>query len=257
MLSNTRQKRTRAIILIFSSTGIRVSALCGLKMRDVSTVENSKCKCFTIYAGEIEQYFAFLTPEASKALDDYLQERIDTGEKFDDDTPLITINEGYNRQKIKNRAITRPAISNIFETLFRKQKRTRDRGGRFEISTIHGFRKTFNKALKMRDGCNLSICEKLMGHSVTISLDNAYLPVDEKELFVEFEKAIPDLTIREDERSLLRIEALEKDRKSEEDKEKENQILREEMVVLKLRMERFENSKEIPKSKPKQRSKGE
>jgi len=47
----------------------------------------------------------------------------------------------------------------------------------------------------MRTGCNLSICEKLMSHSVTIPLDNSYLPMEKEELFVEFEKAIPELTI--------------------------------------------------------------
>ena len=247
LISNTRKKRSKAIILILSSTGCRVGALCGLKMGDIFDTPNEQCKCLRFYYGTTEEYYGFLTPEATKSLHDYLQERIDNGEKLESDKPVVTLFENYGHSSggiIK--PVTRIAISNVISTIFRNAKnRPRDASGRYSIPTTHGFRKFFNKTMKMRMDVNLSVCEKLMGHFITISLDNAYLPLGKDELFVEFEKAIPDLTIREDERHLIRISELESQRKLEEYKEKENQYLKEEMDILKLRIQRMELSHEL------------
>jgi len=51
--------------------------------------------------------------------------------------------------------------------------------------------------MKLRKDCNLSLSEKLMGHSVTVGLDNHYLPVTNESLFDEFRNAIPELIIEE------------------------------------------------------------
>ena len=246
MLENTTKKRGKAMVLIFASTGCRVGGLIDLTMKDISDIPNTDCKCLRFYTGFPEEYYSFLTTEATKYLYEYFQERIDNGEKFTDDTPIISSYERYNVKYttpiLTSKPMTRLAISHALEHMLKKQKRSRDVGGRFCIPTTHGFRKYFNRTLKMREGCNISVCEKLMGHSVTISLDNSYLPMDKEELFAEFEKAIPDLTIREDERQLLRINQLEKDRKLEEDKEKENKLLKEQMEILKLRIQRMKLS---------------
>ena len=249
MLENTTKKRGKAMVLLFASTGCRVGGLIELTMKDISDAPNDTCKCLRFYTGSPEEYYSFLTPEATKYLYEYFKERIDNGEKLTDDTPIISSYERYNVKyndqfPITSKPMTRLAVSHALEHMLKKQQRSRDVGGRFSIPTTHGFRKYFNRTLKMRDGCNISICEKLMGHSVTISLDNSYLPLTREELFVEFQKAIPDLTIREDERQLLQIIQLEKDRKSEEDKEKENKLLKEEMEILKLRIQRMELSHE-------------
>lgn len=247
MLENTNKRRSKAIILIFTSTGIRVGGLCDLQIKDLLDSPREDCKCLRIYADEKEEYFTFLTPESTKALEDYLQERIDSGEKLTPNKPLISQFENYGHGKTNSLKMTRIAVTNVFTTIFRHKKegRVKDKGGNFSIPTLHGTRKYFNKTMKMREGCNLSVCEKLMGHSTTIKLDDSYLPVTREELFKEFEKAIPYLTIGEEERQLLRIAELEKERKSEQDKTKENQLLNEEMAVLKLRMERMESTKEI------------
>jgi len=49
-----------------------------------------------------------------------------------------------------------------------------------------------------------------MGHSVTIQLDNNYLPVSVERLFSEFKKAIPALTIDKSEQLKIKNEILEK-----------------------------------------------
>ena len=61
--------------------------------------------------------------------------------------------------------------------------------------------------MKDRSNSNLSLCEKLMGHSVTIPLDNNYAPFSKEKLFEEFRKAIPSLIISDVERKQAFIES--------------------------------------------------
>lgn len=249
MLDHTNKNRGKALVLIFASTGCRVGGLMELKMGDLLDVPDSECKCLRFYNGSIEEYYGFLTPEASRALNDYLQERIDSGEKLTDDLPLITrygkYNLKYNNDNpTKSQPMTRLAITHTLEYML-KGDRPRDVGGRFSIPTTHGFRKYFNRTMKIREGCNISICEKLMGHSVTVTLDNNYLPLEREELFKEFQKAIPELTISAEERQALRIKELEEERRKEKDSKIRNELLQEELQILKLKVERMVNSRDI------------
>ena len=65
--------------------------------------------------------------------------------------------------------------------------------------------------MKDRSDSNLSLCEKLMGHSVTIPLDNHYAPFSKEKLFEEFRKAIPELTVSDVERKQTLIESQKKE----------------------------------------------
>ncbi|MBL7015698.1 MAG: site-specific integrase [Nitrosopumilus sp.] len=247
MLDNTRKKRTKAIVMIFSSTGCRVGGLIGLKVGDILDVEkNAQSKCLRFYTNEKEEYYGFLTPEATRMVYEYLEERQNNGERITDDSPVISLyeNYGHNIRRVSKNA-TRLAVSNSIQTIFRNHPKKRGMNGRYLIPTTHGFRKYFNRTMKMREGVNLSVCEKLLGHSTTIKLDNSYLPVSKDELFLEFEKAIPELTIRADERHALRIADLEKEKQSHEDKTIQNKLLQEELEVVKLKIERIENSKNV------------
>ena len=68
--------------------------------------------------------------------------------------------------------------------------------------------------MKSRHDCNLSLCEKLMGHSVTIPMDNHYGTFSNEQIFEEYKKAIPELTISDEERQKVQIQ--NKNKKLEE-----------------------------------------
>lgn len=74
MLELTTSLRNKAVISLFASTGCRVGAIPDLKLQDVSEMPDG-CKCVIFYRREPEGYIGFLTPEASRALDLYLQKR--------------------------------------------------------------------------------------------------------------------------------------------------------------------------------------
>jgi thymidylate synthase len=116
----------------------------------------------------------------------------------------------------------RSAISQTAKSLNRNKV-----GSRYTVPTLHGLRKYFNMVMKIRENTNLSLCEKLMGHSVTVSLDNHYLPVTKEQLFAEYKRAIPELTISNDERNNLLIENQKQKLSELEELKKENEEIKE------------------------------
>jgi site-specific recombinase XerD len=249
MLSNSKKKRSKALVLTFISSGMRLGGLVGLTMKDIIDIPNSECKCLTVYHDENEEYLTFLTPESVKALNEYFQERLNAGETFTDETPVFARNENQvrshsktKRQSIISNRMSVSAVSHSIQYMLASQERPKEKGGRYKTQITYGFRKYFNTVLKLNPTCNISIAEKIFGHSVSIKLDNHYLPLGMDELFKEFQKNIVELTIGEEERQLLRIKELEIEKANEKDKTHENKLLKEQLEILKLRMERMELS---------------
>ena len=84
------------------------------------------------------------------------------------------------------------------------------KGKRYDKAAIYGFRKRFNTILKLNNDVNSNIAEKLMAHKR--GLDGTYLQPTKEECFTEFVKAIPFLTISDDERIRLENQALKKEK---------------------------------------------
>ena len=84
-------------------------------------------------------------------------------------------------------------------------------------------RKRFNTIVKLRPDCNLSLAERLLGHSQTIKLDNAYFKPTDDQLFEEYLKALPDLMI--DEKYRLRGELEQAENKIDELQSSKERIL--------------------------------
>ena len=74
-------------------------------------------------------------------------------------------------------------------------------GPRYNIQQDHGFRKRFNTIMKLNNSINSNLVEKMMGHKR--GLDGVYFTPTVDQLFDEFKKAIPDLTIDDSERITL------------------------------------------------------
>jgi len=219
MLSSTRKKRTKACILILSSTGCRAMALCELKMKDIENYKDG-CKIITFYSGDPSEYVGFLTPESSKALDDYIEERIQAHERITPDSPLIR--DSYSMGSLPAKMINNAMLQEMIGMTLSDVKRKKGSSGRYNIPITGGFRKFFNLTMKLQEKANISLVEKLIGHSVTVGLDNYYLPASTEKLFEEFQKNIPNLTINDSER--LRVENELKQKEIEELKSDKKRI---------------------------------
>jgi len=205
MLSNTNKKRTKALILFLSSTGCRVGVIPELKLGQVTNYEN--CKQVVCYAGDKEEYVTFMTPEASKAFDDYLEERQQDRERLDSDSPAFRKN--YSMGSTPAQPVSVDIIRSSIMLSCKDIKKTKT-GTRYNIPALHGLRKFFDITMKDRHDNNLSKTEKMMGHSVTIPLDNSYAPFSNEKLFEEYKRAIPELTISSEERLKMENEYKQK-----------------------------------------------
>jgi integrase/recombinase XerD len=198
MLEYNTNKRNKAIIHFLASTGARIGVFnYPLQMKHLRDMGDG-CMGVLLYADEPEEYWSFLTPEAVNALNDYHEDRKKDNERFDSDTPVFRSKYRLGIEKpIQVRKGV--AVSMMHRSINRSGvKRTRVHRN-FDIQMDHGFRKRFNIILKLENSINSNIAEKIMGHSVSIPLDGTYLPSQDSRViekcFVEFKKAIPELTI--------------------------------------------------------------
>jgi len=210
MLKSTTRLRSKALVLFFASTGARPASITDPVLRLKHIEEMSQdCKAVRIYDGSKYGYWAFLTPEASQALDHYLHSRKLNGENLSQESPVFA---NYNKPNptMKNDYLSAKSVRNIMKNLIKASgiERTKE-GNRFDKATVYGFRKRFNTILKLNNDINFNIAEKLMAHKR--GLDGSYLKPTKEEYFAEFRKAIPELTIDQTERQKVII-----DKKNEE-----------------------------------------
>ena len=186
MLEVSPKLRTKALIHFFNSTGIRPNALHDpiVKLSDLIELPDG-CQTIMLYKDSKEEYWSFLTPEAVKSINNYIRSRKLNGEHFDDDSPLFE-NKG---KPIKHRAIRHILTRVINNAVIERSKK----GNRYDKALVYGFRKRFNTILKISDGLNPNIAEKLMAHKR--GLDGVYLKPTMEECHKEFIKAIPELII--------------------------------------------------------------
>ncbi|MDE1829445.1 MAG: tyrosine-type recombinase/integrase [Thaumarchaeota archaeon] len=191
-----KSKRNKALIHFLTSTGCRVGAIPDVKLKHFSQEED--CKSILFYEGSAQEYYGFLTPEASNALDSYLEERRKDNEYLDEQSPLFR--EDYQVGVQKANPMTLRAIHLVLHRIVKTVDRKKE-GRRHNIMTIHGFRKRFATIVKLDNKISWAVGERLLGHQSY--LDPSYFRPTKDNLLKEFKKVIPDLTIDESERLML------------------------------------------------------
>jgi len=192
-------ERYRVIVLILSSTGIRIGSLPELRLRHLEKIDN--IYKFTIYENSNEEYIAFCTPECADAIDSYLQMRRRFGENVTSDSLLIReqfdsrsrINK--KQRQLKSYTLARKLIDLSTRCGVRTNK----------VKVCHGFRKFFTTQC-VNARINPEIREMLLGHK--IGLASVYYKPTEQEMLEEYEKAIDNLTINPANRLQRKIETL-------------------------------------------------
>ena len=211
-----------------------------MKLGNITNYEN--CKRVVCYTDDTEEYVTFMTPEASKAFDDYLEERQQDNEKLTPSSPAFR--KDYVIGSIPAGTMETGTVRVAITITLKDVKRIKT-GTRNNIPTLHGLRKFFNVTMKNRHDSNLSLCEKLMGHSVSIPLDNHYGTFSTESLFEEYKKGIPDLTISSELRSKEELKRTKEDTRSANERVNvELRSIKEDNAEMK---ERFASLEEILK----------
>jgi len=211
--------RNKAIIHFVAASGIRIGALPELQIRDINEMPGG-CKSIIVYRGEKEEYVTFLTPEASKILDEYLERRTKDGEQLKPESPLFRTK--YEIAIAKPKPLKKVSFQGVIDRALRRAglRFGRD-GSRRDVQLDHGFRKRWNTIIKSTDGMKMIHAEKMFSHSTpSIPLDETYTDFSIEQLFVEYKKAIPELTIDDSARKQAELDKTKKE-KSELEKEKQ------------------------------------
>jgi len=239
MLGSTTKLRTKALIHFLASTGARPGALTDPVLRKKHLVDMPLgCIGVRIYDNHKEGYWAFLTPEASRALTLYLNTRIHNGEILDEESPIFA-KEGKRFGYLANYNM-KNIMMNLMKISCVERKKI---GKRYDKAMNYGFRKRFNGILKMNNEVNSNIAEKLMAHKK--GLDGTYLKPTREECFAEFQKAIQDLTIDNSERLLFQNKKLEVELSKQARLEEENSSLQKKISEIILDLEKVKKHQEM------------
>lgn len=211
MLSVCKTRRAAAIIHVFVASGMRLGALAELKLKHLRDMED--CKAVIVYEGTNDEYWTFLTPEATNTVNAYLKKREFDGEVLHAESPLIRQSYRFGSQKV--RPASYKTIQAEVNRLVKKAGIPRIKiGSRYNIQLNHGFRKRFTFTVKSNDKANPTWAEKLSGHKGVFKLDGNYVPNDIQKAFTEFKKHIEGLTVDETEQLKAKL------KQSEEQKSK-------------------------------------
>jgi integrase/recombinase XerD len=213
MISICNHPRDIATILFLTSTGMRPGGFNDpiLRMKHLTimnTPTDEKCYALKVYDESRELHWVFLTPESTKALDKYFAWRKSTRhEEFTDESPIFTAVSLMS--SFSN--MTMDSLYHLLGKIYAKSSLVRTKQGvRYDKAITYMYRIRFNTILKLNNALNSNIAEKLMAHKK--GLDGSYLQPTKEECFVEFVKAIPELTVDSSRRKQLELDEVNKEK---------------------------------------------
>jgi integrase len=237
-------ERTRALILLLASTGMRIGGIVEsdkelksyLKLSHLQKIPKYNLYQITVYKGFKEEYFCFTTPEAAAAIDTYLQYRQRYGEKLTPDSPLFR--EQFNTLDIFD--CRHPKVMD-YKGLVQMLVRVLNKSGvmqatklvegqkigtkRNPIARAHGFRKYVITTMEAAGLTDMAMDRLLSQNTSSLRQRHYYRPQAES-LLQEYLKVVDALTINEENRLKQKVEQLTVEKS-------EIEVLREEIEQLK------------------------
>ena len=190
--------RSRVVILLMASTGMRVGAIPGLRLGDIKKMDEYGLYMIWVYnRSKADRYFTFCTPECVNSIDAYLKYRESFGEQLKDKSPLIREQFNIDNPFTANapKSISQRMLCFVVEDVLKRAGVNQIAVGskRRQVMRTHGFRKYFLNQCD-RGNMNYSVRECLVGHKLP-NQDSHYIRKTEEEMLAEYIKAIPLLTI--------------------------------------------------------------
>lgn len=213
-------RRIKAIVYTMASSGIRIGSWDYLRwghIRPLSKDGEIIAAKMIVYAGEDDEYFTFISPEAFQALKDWMSYRQTSGELINNDSwvmrDLWDTRVAQGRGLVtKPKKLTSLGVKRLMERAIWAQglrKKLEPGKKRHPYQANHSLRKWFKTRCEIGGMKPINI-EKLMNHSVGIS--NSYYRATENEVLEDYAKAIDSLSINDDKLTLQKqmVELTEK-----------------------------------------------
>ena len=200
--------RSRVIILLLASTGMRVRAIPGLKLSDIKYIDEFGLYLIWVYNNSRkDRYYTFCTPECTNAIKAYLEYRERLGEQIKDSSPVIR-NFISIDNPFRTKAPRSISVRTVQDIIIKLQKEAGlcDNNNN-NVMLCHGFRKTYITTLD-RVGIQFSCREFLSGHHLP-NQDASYIRATEEDRLKEYLKAADALTIDPTQRLQQKVKDLE------------------------------------------------
>lgn len=210
-------RRIKAIVYTMSSSGIRLGAWEYLKWGHIIPAYDNKDNVIaaklTVYPGEEEEYYTFISPEAYSALADWMKYRQTAGETITEASWVMRdlwdtrVAQGRGLVSVPQQ-LSAAGIKRLMErALWAQGQRKKLENGkkRHPYQANHSLRKWFRTRCELAGMKPINI-ETLMGHSTGIN-DSYYRPT-EREILEDYLKAVPHLMINSESRTKMQLEEL-------------------------------------------------
>jgi hypothetical protein len=202
-------RRIKPIVYTMISSGIRIGAWDCLQWKHIEPIAKENGEIIAaklrVYAGDTEEYYAFITAESYNSLNEWMDFRASYGEKITENSWVMrdlwqTTNANYGARwglatspkKLKSSGIRRLLDRAIWEQRIRQP--LTEGVKRHEWKTAHGFRKFYkSRAEQIMKPINV---ELTMGHNIGVSA--SYYKPREHEVLEDYLKAVSLLTINGD-----------------------------------------------------------
>jgi integrase len=209
--------RNKCIILLMSSSGMRVGAIPPLRVKDLERIESDGIYKINVYAKTRQNYYTFCSPECAASIDQYIEWRKRSGERITEES--ILFRSDFNAHNIafsKPKPISIKAIMKAITKLWidvgmKKQKLETEVYKRNEIMRCHGLRKFF-ETNAFKAGMDHIYIRRLLGQKS--GLEDSYLKLSEEELLegdskhVGYVGIVDQLTINEENRLKREVQIL-------------------------------------------------
>lgn len=198
--------RSKALILLMVSSGIRVGATYSMQIGDLVEIrfESHRLYKVAVYARTRDRYHTFCTPECYEAVQEYLDFRKRCGEDLKDKSPLFRKHFNKNDPFTINvpHFLSEAAVMRLIDEALKKAGvKTPD------AMRSHAFRKGF-KSICEQSGMKSINIEVLMGHNIGVS-GHYYRPAESDMLEDYMTHAADILTISSEHHLKKRNEELE------------------------------------------------
>ena len=185
--------RSKVILLLLASTGMRVGAIPGLKLSDIKYIDEFGLYLIWVYNNSRkDRYYTFCTPECADAIKAYLEYRERLGEQIKDSSPVIR-NFISIDNPFKAKASRPISVRTVQDIIIGLQKEAGLCDNNNNVMLCHGFRKGYITTLD-RAGIQFTTREYLSGHHLP-NQDASYIRATEEDRLKEYLKAADALTI--------------------------------------------------------------
>ncbi|HEX6645733.1 MAG TPA: site-specific integrase [Nitrososphaeraceae archaeon] len=226
MLKTANDIRSKIIILLMSSSGMRHGALPLLKIKDLIKIEKYNLYQITVYQkSRKHNYKTFCTPECTSLIDSYLNYRKHTGEILKTESPLLRKQfDTSDKLKVSNpKPISIDLVRYLVNEVLVKYSALRqkipydyeNKRKEYKNPTMmtHAFRKFFDTEAR-KAGMYPDFVELLMGHKLQGVRSHYFKP--DTQILLEgtaeckgYVAAINDLTINDENRLSKQVQELQ------------------------------------------------